>query len=287
LPLLAGDVLSQAGSHLLINGSPYGRHETTMNQRKPNQRKLPTRWVGIILAGALVFVLPSCASADTLTQFAGIGFSGVSGPLFLQPFDHKLGTLTSVDITVDGQISALVATNPNFVPTGNGGSVPVPLPFSVALDQNFFGISSHSFFSFFEPATFQLNGTASGLGEVQQLASSFVYTFHFDSNSDFLGQAPISAPDPLIPPIFALGTLAGFTDTFSPLMEEFIVTQPSAVFPSAVNGSLASWSDDGGIIVQYNYTPAPLPAPEPSSLLLLGTGLLTMAAAWRLRSPRV
>jgi len=242
----------------------------------------------MILAGALVFVLPSCASADTLTQFAGIGFSGVSGPLFLQPFDHTLGTLTSVDVTVNGQISAIVQTNPNLVPIDPFGDMtPVPAPFSVALDQNFFGISSHSFFSFFQPATFQLNGTASGVGEVQQLTAPFFYGFHFDANSDFLGQAPISAPDPLIPPIFALGTLASFTDTFSPLMEEFIVTQPSAFFPPAVNGSLASWSDDGAIIVQYNYTPAPLPAPEPSSLLLLGTGLLTMAAAWRLRSPRV
>jgi hypothetical protein len=243
------------------------------------RRKCDTLLWSVLLAFlAFAFVTP--ASATTLTETVGIGFSA-SGPLFLQPFDHDLGTLTSVDVTINGQISALVLTNPNLVPIPPYGQlVPVPQPFSVALDQIFSGIPNDAFFRFsLQPATFQLNGISSGLGETQQLTSNFFYGFHLDANTDFVGFTGISATGPLINPGLVSGTLAGFTDTFFPLMQEFIETTPSAVYPPAVNSTLLTWSDDGAILLQYNYTPAPTPTPEPSSLLLLGTSLLGLMGA--------
>lgn len=228
----------------------------------------------VFLVG-LSFMLPSALAATTLTQFVSIGFSGPSSPMFLPPFNHTLGTLDSVEVTIDGTVSALVQTFPLFDGQGN----PIPSPFSVSVDQNFSGISSHSFFSFALPSTFVLSGLASGTGEVQSLSVPFLYGFHFDSSTDLLGFTAVSASGPAIPPGLAYGTLAGFTDTFSPLMMEFMVMSPGA----AENASLASFSSDGAILVQYDYTPAPAPVPEPASLLLFGSGLAGAAGATRRR----
>lgn len=235
------------------------------------------------LGAFLAFAFLAPASATTLTETVGTDFGPANGPSLLTPFDPTLGTLTSVDVSINGTISAQVQTNQNLVPVdmGLGGIVfvPEPIPFSVFLDQSFLGAIQG--FSFFQPATIQLNGVGQGVGETEDASSSFFYGFHFDSSTDFIGEAGISSPGALVPPIFALGTLASFTDTFFPLIEELTVTQPSAIFQST-GGQLLTWSDSGGILVQYNYTPAPTPAPEPSSMLLLATGLLGLAGiTWR------
>ncbi len=228
----------------------------------------------LVLLVGLSFMLPSTLAATTLPQFVSIGFSGPSSPMFLPPFHHTLGTLDSVEVTIDGTVSATVQTFP-LVSIGG----PIPSPFSVSVDQNFTGISSHSFFSFVIPSTFVLSGLASGAGEVQSFSVPFVYGLHFDSSTDLLGFTAVSAIGPAIPPGLAYGTLAGFADTFSPLMMEFMVMSPGA----AENASLASFSSEGAILVEYDYTPAPAPVPEPASLLLLGSGLAGAAGAIRRR----
>jgi hypothetical protein len=97
----------------------------------------------------------------------------------------------------------------------------------------------------------------------------FVYTFHFDSSTDLTGFTAVDATGPSVPPGLAYGSLAGFTDTFSPLMQDLVLTTPH----TAAGASIGNLSSDGGIIVEYDYTPA-APVPEPGSLLLLGTGAL-------------
>jgi len=233
---------------------------------------------GVILFAAVSFLLPCTVAADTLPEIVSIGFSGQSIQSFLKPFDHTLGTLTSVDVMITGDLSATALTQPNFVFDGNG-LIPVPQPFSVSVDLNFFGISGGSFFKFFQPATFYLNGISTGAGGSQYLDTFFNLGFKIDSSTDIAGLAPAGGPGPLIPPIFAIGTLASFTDNFSPFMTEFMLTTPGRL--GNTNASLISSSADGEIFVQYNYTPASTAVPEPGTLLMLAIGLLGITAGLR------
>jgi hypothetical protein len=103
----------------------------------------------------------------------------------------NLGTLTSVDVSITGQVSAEVLTQGNFVGTGDGGLIPLHAPFSVSVDLNFFGVSNGSFFTWLQPATFVFSGTGSGTGETQGLTDFFTFGFQFNSSTDIVGQTGV------------------------------------------------------------------------------------------------
>jgi hypothetical protein len=204
------------------------------------------RFFGLILAGALVFLTPRPAAADSF-KIVSVGLGSFGGPSFLTPFDHTLGTLTSVDVSIIGGVTATILTDVDFA------IGPIETPFSVGLDQYFQGIGG--FFTFFQPGSFQFTGVGSGAGEAQTLSEPFDYEFHFDSLSDLIGQAPVGAAGPLGQPIFAFGSLNDFIDTHSFLMQEFEVLSPSTIIPS-VGGTVVSEQSQGDIRVTYHYTPA-------------------------------
>lgn len=234
------------------------------------------RLFAIVFACALLFLAPKPAAADSL-ETVSIGLGALGGPSFLTPFDHTLGTLQSVQVSILGAVTATIAT------TFDAAPIPIPVPFSVGVDQTFFGIPGNAFFSFLQPATFVFSGTGSGLGELQTLTQPFDYEFTFNAFANLVGQTSVGFSGPLIPPGIAFGNFAGFTDTFSPLLQEFELIEPSTTYPS-VGGTLVSWSNQGAITVQYDYVPAGAPMDEPSTLLLLGAGFLGLAAgAARLR----
>jgi len=133
--------------------------------------------------------------------------------------------------------------------------------------QTFSGIPNGAFFTFTLPATNTIAGLGSGQGETQTVFTPFIYTFHFDSLTDFTGMTAISgAPGVGL----VSGTLAGFTDTFALLPLE-LMTNSAVSFSGATS---VVPSADGTILVEYDYTPVAFPTPEPATLLLLGSGLL-------------
>jgi len=234
------------------------------------------RRMPIAFAVLSLLLLPGFASADTTLVSAAL--PATSGVISLQPFNANHGTLDSVEVTITGTITALVATQLNIEPV-SGATIPVP--FSVSADQSFQGLPPGSFFTWFaQDSTFTFNGVGSGAGEVVPMTNTFLYTFHFDGNTDLSGLTAISSTGPTIGPGIAEGTLAGFTSTYSPVMLEQMTMMPGAI-PS-IGGQLLNTTVAGSILVEYDYTPdqtpPPTPASEPGTLMLLGSGLAGLAA---------
>ena len=225
-----------------------------------------------LLAGLAAFcflVFPGRAAADSTFQIVGF-VSGPDGFIGLTPFDPSLGTLTSVDVSIQGQLSATLQTFQN--PCAPAGVC--PLPYLAAIDQNFFGLAGR-YFTFGSNAEFQFTGLASGAGESLPLIETYTYNFTFNSFTDLVGFAVLNpsfgGPASLfLPPITVNGTVSGFQQSIIPINEVDEVVSPGAT----AGGVLTGLTDAGSISITYNYTPPPPPTvPEPSSLLLLVCGL--------------
>ena len=113
-------------------------------------------------SGVSLCLLPGLAAADT--TFTSANLPGYGGLVMLQPFDTSLGTLDSVEVTIDGTITANIVTQPNYDLVG-GAAIPIPINYLVAGTQNFIGGGGGSGFSWEVPATFFFSGLGSGFGE--------------------------------------------------------------------------------------------------------------------------
>lgn len=233
------------------------------------------RRLGLLLVFASCLSVP--AFADNLVQIQSFNLNGPQSIFEINAFDPSLGTLDSVNVTILGAITGTIATQPNFVPDGLGGLIPVGLPYSVTITQNFMGGP----FTFLGGAQVTLSGTSTGTGEVIPITVPFSYGFTFNPFSNLTGFATGSGTiSGGIPPILFTGTLNGWEPPLPlPLFENTFVSnqQSGGVFPSAPP------SEEAGVIVEYNYETAPVSTPEPGTLSLLAAGLAGLCLAARRR----
>lgn len=187
---------------------------------------------------------------------------------FITPFNTSLGTLDSVNVTIDGVISGSVITAPDF--DSNGDPVPSIYLSEVTMT---LGAAGEPFLTSL-PATFLVTGPASGAGEPEPYVFSFDYSFTLNAATDLTGFAPLSesiaGAGELGDPGPVSGTLSSFESVLPQLFEtNFLTGTPLAGATAALPPDI-----EGSLIVQYNYTPATVPTPEPGTFSMLFSGLL-------------
>jgi hypothetical protein len=218
---------------------------------------------------AICLVVPATAHADVIFANAAFSTSTVS-MIDVTPFDPSLGTLDSVDVTINGVliVSGFAPMNGTFAPTGE--FIPVPYNYRVDVTQDFDGLGS-SFFDFSTPATVMLPGFSPGVASPFTLVTPFTYTFEFNAFTDIIGFDFPSVSSGVIPPLTGvIGTRSGFLDSGAPLNLVLMTQLATGVPLEGVLPLVTSAESAGSILLQYNYTPRAVPEPAAAVLIALG-----------------
>jgi hypothetical protein len=145
----------------------------------------------------------------------------------------------------------------------------VGLPYIASISQNFVGGP----FTFDQPSQITLSGTSIGTGEPVPIDLPFNYGATFTAFSDLAGFAA-SASGGIsggTPPGLIDGTLNGWQSAILPEIFDtaYVLGQPGG---GGANG-IAGLSEQGGLIIEYNYETPAVAAPEPQTIFLMASGL--------------
>jgi hypothetical protein len=212
------------------------------------------RIVKIAILMPLVLGLASVACADSFTLVDN--FNGQTALGLVPPLGGVSGTITSIQVTIAGEISA-------------GALADAGAAYSATITQAFSGP-----ITFTSSPTFDFSGT--GTGALTTLTSDYSYSFTVTS-----GPASVTSSGATTGPGSALATLTGLT---------LGGLEDIGVSLSSESGALVGFLGDSGSITEVvTYTPqggsgsggSGTTVPEPSSFLLLGAGLLALAVLQR------
>jgi hypothetical protein len=218
-----------------------------------------------------------------MTAFAP-GGGTVADPVFaFDAFDPSLGTLTRVDVSIQGMVTV------NAVLSGSqactfAGCIPVPYEFGLTIGRDY-GLE------FLSPGPeIRYLGISSGFDTTVQSTTTYSHSMSFTETTDLLGFAPVASSAvpgapigslPLVTP--AVGAARDRSDFVSPI--------PGAAFPlvflfpvlefsahgqglqGPFHGSILS---GGTIMLTYIFEEPVVPAPEPVAGFLIALGLVLL-----------
>lgn len=254
-----------------------------------------------VVAALLSIFAPAAVHADVITQTrafslssaATLGGGADTGALLFDQFDATLGTLDSVDVSINGQLAFFLLLPASFVTVPE--LVPVPYAFDVRATLDFGGQAS----DFLLTPEVRVQGGAPGGGASFPLIAfdMFTHSFSYTAASDLAGLAAVTTANG--PQFTSLGSLSTIPPTFTsgqrqdfdapgpavPLLvtPQLVLAAPlfaGATAPETFGGVVTA---EGSVRIVYTFTPNAQTVPEPATTVLLVGGGATALALRRRR----
>lgn len=219
-----------------------------------------------LMVSVLGLALEAQAGSISYTNTIASATTDWSKPVSLHQFDSSLGTLDSIDITLNSGMSTTLYITNNAASASSGTAY---TEFHLSLDTS--SIGNYNLFGK-SPANPVLSYSSPGFD--YNLASGQGTSSPLQSGSGIVDSGLLTDPSLLS---YFIGS--GFVGLGASTLTQTLLANTGG-------GTLADQNTTAGLVstITYNYTVAPVP--EPSTMGILGLGLAGLGMIWRFRSVR-